>query len=1342
MKCKRFAGTLRVTLAVALFASAPAALAAGSNVKSKAATTPSQTGANAARIAGPVQSPRRDGTVLNPMRRMTAQQRLAAANRAAGRRKVAEKAGILRAKAKSQFAKPKNAKPADKLPAPTARADGITGVRGAAAALLEMAVAQVGTPDLYAMPNYATSKLPIAHCSVATTVLCQKDSDCPGYLDPYFIEADQYPGGETCTGPVVPGTGIQKFVDTLALPCAQGVNTLGNCMSVAVPDKTTFPGADYYELGVTDFNATFHRDLPQGAKVRGYYQKNAPSGAPALSPHYLGPLIIADVNRPVRLKMVNEVAPNAEYFLPVDKTLGGTNLGPDGTPFPQNRVTIHLHGGNTPWISDGTLHQWTAPKGETASHFKKGAAVAYVPDMWFDASGNVIQACAGQTTCAAPGASNNPGDGALSFYYTNQQSTRFMFYHDHASGITRIGVYAGQAAGYLLVDKSEEDRLAAGTVPGTMGTTPDSAHMIPLVLQDKSFVPPAAQLAQQDPTWDIAKWGGEGSLWFPHVYIPNQWTDAPDESNANPMGRWDYGPWFWPVQTSLTEVTWDGQTVNRPLLQPCTSTASVTPTNPTGATTCPTTPAVANVPESFLDTPLVNGVAYPTVTIDPVAYRFHILNAANDRNLNLSFFEADASGTEVTMVPAAVHLPTSTQPLCAASAPLSAVTGTPNGPDLQTPTCWPREWPADARQGGVPDPAAVGPKWIRISSEGGVLPAPAIIPPQPVNYEKNKRNITVLNVTSKSLFLGPAERADMIVDFSAYAGKTLILYNDSPAPVPAGDPRLDLYTGGPDMTTTGGAPTPLPGYGPNIRTFMQVKVRASPTQGSQPPLDLAQVTTAVQDNFRTKQPPPVVPEAAYNALYNPAVPYTNTYLPIEAMSLTFTPVLQTTPITIPFGNKALHELFTTDYGRMNSLLAMEIPNTSWLNQTTIPYANYDPATEFLTDGQPQIWKVTHNGVDTHTIHFHLFNAQVINRVGWDGQIVPPDDNELGWKDVVRMHPLQDVVLALLPVKQNLPWPLPDMIRPLDVDRKLGTASQFTGVDIYNNPIQITNQLVNFGQEYIWHCHLLGHEDSDMLRSEILVTAPEVPVSLTAAAFTSPTRRNVLTFTDASKSAMSFLIQRSTSPSFTNPTPFSIVAPAAHGQVTYTDRNSGLLANTLYYYRVQAQKVLTSPALPGENFPATSAWSNVATAGPAPIANLTPKPLGLGFANIVVGTTSPLQTVTLTNTGASTLTISGITLGGTDANQFTMTTTCGASLAVNAACAIRVTFKPTTTGAKTASVTVATNDPISPSQVVPLTGTGIIPGAGDGGDLDPKSAQSADAGDGRAVHGSRPGLLQL
>ncbi len=61
--------------------------------------------------------------------------------------------------------------------------------------------------------------------------------------------------------------------------------------------------------------------------------------------------------------------------------------------------------------------------------FTKGVSLQNVPDM------------------------PDPGDGSTTYYYTNEQSARLMFYHDHAFGITRLNVYAGEAAGYVITDK-------------------------------------------------------------------------------------------------------------------------------------------------------------------------------------------------------------------------------------------------------------------------------------------------------------------------------------------------------------------------------------------------------------------------------------------------------------------------------------------------------------------------------------------------------------------------------------------------------------------------------------------------------------------------------------------------------------------------------------------------------------------------------------------------------------------------------------------------------------------------------------------------------------------------
>ena len=73
-------------------------------------------------------------------------------------------------------------------------------------------------------------------------------------------------------------------------------------------------------------------------------------------------------------------------------------------------------------------------------------------------------------------------------------------------------------------------------------------------------------------------------------------------------------------------------------------------------------------------------------------------------------------------------------------------------------------------------------------------------------------------------------------------------------------------------------------------------------------------------------------------------------------------------------------------------------------------------------------------MDTHTIHTHLFTAQLINRVGQDGLLLPVDPIELGWKDTFRVNPLEITFLALrptVPTPAQLPFEVPDSVRLID-----------------------------------------------------------------------------------------------------------------------------------------------------------------------------------------------------------------------------------------------------------------------------------------------------------------------
>ena len=109
------------------------------------------------------------------------------------------------------------------------------------------------------------------------------------------------------------------------------------------------------------------------------------------------------------------------------------------------------------------------------------------------------------------------------------------------------------------------------------------------------------------------------------------------------------------------------------------------------------------------------------------------------------------------------------------------------------------------------------------------------------------------------------------------------------------------------------------------------------------------------------------------------------------------------------------------------------------------------------------------------------------------------------------------------------------------------------------------------------------------------------------------------------------------------------------------------------------------------------------AGAAPAVKLSAS--SLTFASQAAGTSSAAQTVTLSNSGTASLSLSSITVTGGQADDFALAKTCGSSLAAGASCSLSVTFKPVSAGKKLASISIADNAGGSP-QTVALTGTGI------------------------------------
>ncbi len=304
-----------------------------------------------------------------------------------------------------------------------------------------------------------------------------------------------------------------------------------------------------------------------------------------------------------------------------------------------------------------------------------------------------------------------------------------------------------------------------------------------------------------------------------------------------------------------------------------------------------------------------------------------------------------------------------------------------------------------------------GPGFIQIGTEGGFLPQPAM----------------VSGPKQKLLTLAPAERADLIVDLRGVpAGSTLILYSDAPAPYPMGDSVNDYYPGNPD--------TPIrciPGYAPNTRTLLQIKV--------------------------VRRVGPADPSITLPAALHPTDLFLVRQIPGK-------------PTPIPPGVKVRRVTLNEDFDDLGRLIQREGTDVSiYTNnegETTFARNYMDDATEVIPHGTTEVWEIINLTGDTHPIHIHLANGQMLSRQPFDasdytggkptytGSAYAPDLNELGYKETFRCNP-NEVTRILVK------WDLPSV--PFTVP-----ASNRTG-----------------GYEYVWHCHILEHEEHDMMRPMII-----------------------------------------------------------------------------------------------------------------------------------------------------------------------------------------------------------------------------------------------------------------
>jgi len=266
-------------------------------------------------------------------------------------------------------------------------------------------------------------------------------------------------GKDTTTVVTVVGASPTTVLDPLQL---QQFATPLPLIPIATPDTATFPGFEYYTV-VAEQTADYDFGLrkkdgsefinpatnrPIRTTVWGYATNGIKTG-------YLGATIEArstlpgETGKQVKVKYINNLRDASgrlltKHILRVDPTLHGTNMGE-----PEVRMVTHLHGAHVETESDGH------------------------PEAWIS---NDPTALTGLPADPVSGRPARPNGNTVTYTYRNDQLANQLWYHDHAMGITRLNVYAGLAANYLLRDSHE-----------TSLSLPSGNYEIPLVIQDKSF---------------------------------------------------------------------------------------------------------------------------------------------------------------------------------------------------------------------------------------------------------------------------------------------------------------------------------------------------------------------------------------------------------------------------------------------------------------------------------------------------------------------------------------------------------------------------------------------------------------------------------------------------------------------------------------------------------------------------------------------------------------------------------------------------------------------------------------------------------------------------------------
>lgn len=447
------------------------------------------------------------------------------------------------------------------------------------------------------------------------------------------------------------------------------------------------------------------------------------------------------------------------------------------------------------------------------------------------------------------------------------------------------------------------------------------------------------------------------------------------------------------------------------------------------------------IPEFFGDVITVNGKSWPYFEVEPRRYRFRVLNASNARMYSL-------------------YLTSTTGP---------------------TPNIW------------------------QIGTDGGLLDTPVNINSF-VPYTYNPSNMcTPQNLgpvfTDPRLFLAPAERADIIIDFTGYEGQSLTLNNDCPAPFPGGGTLMD-----PDVEGL-------------VMQFRVSKPLSSPDGSFNPAAPGATLRSGNNAIVR-------LVDGAGNLAPGVTPTITRSLTLIEQED-----PYSTAPVVVLLNN--------TTYDGLNPYNEQIVPDS-------IPYNN---GTIFVTElpqvGSTEVWEIVNMTPDAHPIHIHLIQFQIMNRQPFflgnivppfncpgsyrnyyeslwssympippnlppgtvysygpplpylstaklggnpdvtpyltEGNAVPGDPNEYGWKDTIKAFPGTVTRLVVRWAPQTPP------VGGVSPGQNLFAFDPTAVLGVKNDGFGYPG-----GSGYVWHCHIADHEDNMMMRPLQVINTPQAP----------------------------------------------------------------------------------------------------------------------------------------------------------------------------------------------------------------------------------------------------------